>query len=302
MTRWRGRHVRRTGNLRASRVFRDSIALMWRNFRTYGLLIFGAALFSGSMIHQLDWLIAAFVAAIEGTNFVGASAVEHERLFVLLLAFELFVDIVLLKAALSYAVYRHINGDRVVLRELLAFRDIEYWRRTSRIVLVSIVCAMVPLGILSVGVLLLSVIVVVALETDNIPVAIGFGILVVIFTIRFTLRCVVKYYVVIPIVIIEEGSLRSSFARAKYLISGERSFVSRIVITIIVMAVFFLLSMAMWSWVLEDISMEGSIRTKFMHLSAMLTAALFSAVDAIASTVCYEMLKKQSDGVYSNLE
>ena len=258
-------------------VILDSLVLTRKNLRAFGPFVAITAVLSGSVVAQLRWLpplLAKYIPILDADDDV----------YYILLIVELFIDIAVLKAALSHGVFRSLCGSQITFRELLAFRKMGSLSRTMKIIFVSFGCTAIPLIFLVLGIILT---IIVGLTLENKAFAF---IMLFAFGVCLPIIAIVNTYIITPIFTIESRDLKSSFLRARELVSGHQWTVLGLVIVLLIFAVcLLLLNHGLYSW-LSGQQMEARHILAAQTLVSVVLAGIFSAVDATVSTVCYHRL------------
>ena len=282
-----------TNSIRALTILRQVLWVARRNIPVFSLW-FGVSIITSLFLSNV-------LADMTTSNDV--SKFKYPSLVNIAFLAKVIFDIMLLKAALVYTTSQTLQGKAATIREVysktksynFAFSAIKLIIIATIYLFGGIACAFVGIGL--VGLMLYL--------TGKIVATIMLIVIVGIVALIALVGASARYYVVIPVVVIEETGILEGFSRSSQLTRGHKWGIVRLFL--LMTASIFVLSFGIGVsagiavvvfGVEESAFTQGSIVNLYVFpLIGATVTAILAALDGFATTVCYNFLNTQANEV-----
>ena len=220
----------------------------------------------------------------------------------LIITAKIIFDIMLLKVLLIYSTWRTLVARAPKMREVYTrARSFRFNIMALRLLLIPLLYFVIGFSFPLITTALLFAVISLVDDFATMLVAGGVTFLVVMVAIFFLLT---RIYVVIPVAVVEQTSIFQSFARSSSLTAGSRWGIFRLLCLISVATM--LVSLGLLAVIIgvsngigeDPTSTDGEfVSMCVFQIIGAIMSSLFSALDGIATTVCYWFLKTERDDV-----
>ena len=212
-------------------------------------------------------------------------------------------EIMLLKAVLVYSTSQTLSGHTATILEIVSkIRGSEFISPAIKLIIVSLFYLFAGIACLVVG---MALPILMVFLTENYVASMILLIVVGLVALIGIIGLTAKYYIVVPIIVIEKTGIIEGFSRSSRLTRGHKWGIARLVLLMLFSVVILSFGVGLLAGTAlvtlggdEVATGKGSIVDLYViPLVGASVSALFAVLDGFATTVCYELLKTQANEV-----